>query len=237
MSAAQEGMALKNLYPFFLAILLIFVAPMWMRRYGMDSEDLMRMLFSRLRKRDHRLGVVRPKREPWQANGHREDVRSLVSALMIVVRRKRFGLVYPGTVERDGQIASLAALIVTRKEIVGVNCFGFGGAISEQSPECWRQRIHGAEGNIPNPLEANRTQWRLVRATMDDLGLCDVPLRMVAVFTAQTLSLRTDHPGEVMDVEGLIAQIRNEEASGPLDPEALSRKLNERVVRIRRTKK
>ena len=235
MENIQPGLTFQNILPLILAILLIFLIPMLMRRYGLTWEDILRTLFSRPGKRDYaelaRSGKA--KREPWQTNGRSQDIQSLVSTLLIFVRRNKLGLVYPGTVQHGGKMANLVALLVTRSEVVGINCFGFGGTISEEDGR-WKQHMNGADQSIPSPVEGNRAQAEIVRAAMDANGMGDVPLRVVAVFTSRTVSVRTQRSEEVFDAEGLLRHMRERVAQGGiLDPEDVSRRLNSCVTRLK----
>ena len=235
MENVSGGLTFQNILPLILAILLIFLIPMLMRRYGLTWEDLIKMLFSRPGKRDYaelaREG--RTKREPWQTNGRSQDLKGLVSTLLIFVRRNQLGLVYPGTVEHDGKLANLVALIVTRGEVIGINCFGFGGTISERDGK-WNQHMNGADQSIPDPVAGNRRQAEIVRAALDAKGMKDIPLRVVAVFTSRTVSIRCEHQDEVFTTETLIAHLRTCAArGGSLDPEDVAKKVNECVKRIK----
>ena len=237
MENASAGLTFQNILPLILAILLIFLIPMLMRRYGLGWEDITRTLFSRLgRKPDYaelaRKGEAR--REPWQTNGRSQDIQSLVSTLLIFVRRNRLGLVYPGTVAHKGSMANLVALLVTREEVIGINCFGFGGTISERDGK-WNQHMNGADQAIPDPVDGNRKQAQIVRAAMDAHDMKQAPLRVVAVFTSRTVTLETGHADEVFDTRGLLEDLKRRVArdTGSLDPEDLSRRLNALVTRLK----
>ena len=235
MENVSGGLTFQNILPLILAILLIFLIPMLMRRYGLTWEDIIKMLFSRPGKRDYaelaREGKA--KREPWQTNGRSQDLKGLVSTLLIFVRRNKLGLVYPGTVEHDGKLANLVAILVTKEEAIGINCFGFGGTITEQDGK-WNQHMNGADQSIPDPLAGNRRQAEIVRAAMNAKNLENIPLRVVAVFTSRTVSIRSQHADEVFTTEALIAHLRQCAArGGSLDPEATARQINECVKRIK----
>ena len=73
----SPGLAFQNILPLILAILLIFVIPMLMRRYGLEWSDITRLLFSRPGKRDYAEAAKRKTREPWQTNGRSQDLRYL----------------------------------------------------------------------------------------------------------------------------------------------------------------
>lgn len=236
MENATGGLTFQNLLPLILAILLIFLIPMLMRRYGLDWQDITRLLFSRLGRKDYAEAASegRSKREPWQTNGRSQDIQTLVSTLLIFVRRNKLGLVYPGTVEHGGRMASLVALLVTGGEVIGINCFGFGGTITEQEGK-WNQHMNGADQAIPDPVDGNHRQEEILRAAMDERGMADIPMRVVAVFTSRTVSIRTGAQDEVFDTKGLLEHLKGcvarEEKT--LDPEAVSRQLNDCVKRLK----
>lgn len=230
----------SRILPLILALLLIFIIPMIMRRYGLEAEDLIRLLTGSLRKKDH--SSLRPdtekkkRREPYLSNSRSGDLKSLVSTLLIFARRNKLGLVYPGTVARGTKTANLLALLVTGSEVIGIDCFGYGGIVSEKKNGSWNQHMNGNDQTIPNPLTACREQYTLVRALMDENGMREIPLRIVAVFTARNVEVVTSHPGEVFNTTGLIEHLResvNAEDRN-IDPDEISRKLNEHVIRIRK---
>lgn len=235
MENTSGGFTFQNILPFILAILLIFLIPMLMRRYGLEWGDIIRMLFSRLGKRDYaELGnKSRSKREPWQSNGRSGDIQSLVSTLLIFVRRHKLGLVYPATVEHEGKMANLVALLVTREEVIGINCFGFGGTITEANGK-WNQHMNGADGEIPDPLQGNAAQAKIVREAMDSHSMANIPLRVVAVFTGRTVKIHTAHSDEVFDTKGLLEHLKAQVArgNGAIDPDTVSRQLNACVKRL-----
>ena len=234
------GLTFDKILPLLLALLLIFIVPMLMRRYGLEPEDIIRRLFGGLKKQGY-AGIKETgkekskKREPWQTNGRSADLKSLVSTLLILARRNGFGLVYPGTVTWKGKTAGLLALIVTRSEVVGINCFGFGGTISEEGGN-WKQHMNGVDQDIPDPLKGNLEQFSIVRAMMDERGMKEIPLSVAAVFTSHTLTLKTKHPQQVMDTEKLVEMLKQKAASeeAVIDPAKISRKINAEVQRIRK---
>ena len=245
MENVSAGFTFQNILPFLLAILLIFLIPMLMRRYGFTWGDVTRMLFSRPGKRDYaeemkKKGERKDGREPWQSNGRSQDLKTLVSTLLILARRHKLGLVYPGTIESGGKMANLVALVVTKEEVVGVNCFGFGGTITEGKGKTkgqWNQHMNGADTDIPDPVAGNLAQFAIVRAAMDAHGMKEIPLRVVACFTSRTVTLEVkhEHESEIFDANGLIAHLRECAANpGDLDPAAVSRQLSGLVTRIRR---
>ena len=237
----SSGLTFDKILPLILALLLIFIFPMIMRRYGLEPEDLIRRLFGRLKKQDYaaaaKSGSGKNKREPWQSNSRSQDLTSLVSTLLIFVRRNHLGLVYPGTVVWKGKTAGLLALLVTRTEVIGFNCFGFGGTITETGTG-WTQHMNGQDQKIPDPLAGNQVQYQLVREMMDANGMKEIPLSILAVFTSRTVTIKTTHSRQVMDTEKLIVHLKERIAGqeGELDPEEIARQLNSHVERITKKK-
>ena len=235
-------MTYEQILPLLLAILLIFILPMLMRRYGLRWEDLLGMLTSRFGKKDYASEAKRlrekkeNRQEPYQTNSRSGDLKSLVSSLMILARRFKLGLVYPGTVSWKGQVAGLLALVVTKKEVIGLNCFGFGGTITEDKKTGrWNQHMNGADREFESPLTGNARQQKLVRASMDANGMKDVPFRVVSVFTARGVTLHTNHPREVLTTDDFFLRLKEQAAEdGPLDPEAVSRQLKAQVQIIKK---
>ena len=64
MKNAEAGLTYSNLLPFILAVLLIFLIPMLMRRYGLEWSDVTRFLFSRPGKRDY-AEAAQGKKKEW----------------------------------------------------------------------------------------------------------------------------------------------------------------------------
>lgn len=238
METTDAGLTFRNILPLILALLLIFIIPMLMRRYGLTWSDIIRLLFSRPGKKKDYAEAAKDRKnrqEPWQTNGRSQDIQSLISTLLIFVRRHKLGLVYPGTVVHSGKMANLVALLVTREEVIGMNCFGFGGTITEKKGK-WNQHMNGMDQAIADPLKANQEQARIVRSMMDENGMADIRFRVVAVFTGRTVTLQTEHPSEVFDTQGLLKHLK-EQVSGQanlLDPASVSRQINGHVQRVKR---
>ena len=230
------GLTFQNILPLILALLLIFIVPMILSRYGLDPGDLWKMVLTRFGKADY--SKAKRSREPWQTNSKEGDIRSLVSTLLIFVRRNHLGLVYPGTVVHKGRMAPLVALLVTKEEVIGINCFGYGGTITEEKGR-WNQHMNGNDLAIESPVEASQRAQQLVRAAMDEAGLKDIPLRVLSVFTSRTVTIRTSHRREVFDTEGLLTELTRavREQKEAFDPEDISRRCNALVQRVKKGEK
>ena len=128
---------MSDILPFILAILLIFIIPMLMSRYGISAEDLLRKIFgSGIRKKEysaadeeHTIRNKKNKKTPHLNNSTHNDIIQMVSDLIIFSRKNKTGLVYPGTIQFGGKTGNIAAFVVTKSKVIGLNCFGFGGRI------------------------------------------------------------------------------------------------------------
>lgn len=229
----------EQILPLLLAILLIFIVPMLMRRHGWSWGELFRALFSGVRKRDRNAPGSAPAgkaggREPHLKNGGRNELIELLSELLRFARRHKMRVVYPGTVSRAGETATLTALLVTGAEVVGINCFGFAGTITAgEGDGSWSQHMNGADIRIPNPRQLNEKQFRLVRRAMDENGMAEVPLRIVGVFTNRNAVLNMEESGDVVTRRALIEDLRRRAAEEErrLDPVRTAEQLNRLVVR------
>ena len=237
---------MSDILPFILAILLIFIIPMLMSRYGISAEDLLRKIFSSgLRKKEYSAAdeenTIRNKKNkktPHLNNSTHNDIIQMVSDLIIFSRKNKTGLVYPGTIQFGGQTGNIAAFVVTKSRVIGLNCFGFGGTIIHDPASAeWKQQINGATQNIPDPLKLNKEQYALARAAMDANGMKDLPLEIVAVFTNSHVSIQAAQ-ADVCTTHDLIASLARtvSEEQEIFEPNETARRINKIVYRIRKKK-
>lgn len=234
----------EQILPFILAILLIWLIPMLMSRLGIDASDLMRMIFRGFKKRDldEAASALREqsasRREPHLKNSGTAEVMEMVAALLTFVRRHRIMMIYPGTVCFGGKTGNLVVIVVTKREIIGLNCFGYSGTVTCEDGT-WYQSMNGVKSRIPDVLSLNRAQAEIVEAAMKDGGLASIPMRVFAVFTSRTVTLRDISPGQVFTTKSLLTYLK-ERVSGEgewISPEETAKKLNAYVVRLKKEKR
>ncbi len=222
MMPLRMAFTFDQVLPLILALLLIFIIPMIMARTGLTVEDLYRMLFFSLRKKEMTAEEAekysrdrKNRREPHLHNGGKNELMELVSTLMIFSRRNKCVPFFPATIEWKGKLGGLAALIVMKNGAVyAFNCFGFSGTITEMEEGRFVQHMNGVDTEIPNPLKGNKEQYALARAAMDSKGMRSVPLKVFAVFTNRNVTLNTRHPEEIFTEKGLIAFLKTVAAEG-----------------------
>ncbi|MBR0093267.1 MAG: NERD domain-containing protein [Lachnospiraceae bacterium] len=216
----------EKILPLILALLLIFIFPVLLRRRGMDYGDLGRMLFGQGRKQDPDT-IASP--ATVRKNSGRHALTEFVSQLLAFSKRHKTGLVFPGTVVYGDEKASLLAIVVTKSRAIGVNCYGFTGTIRDTGGQDeWKQVSGGQTVPVPNPLAANKTQDRIVRQAFHENGLSAVPYRTIAVFTSAQADLMTKHPDDVMTKAAFIAFLKELAATEPeqMDSAEISRRIH-----------
>ena len=226
----------EQILPFLLAILLIFILPMMMRRYGWDWSDLFSRLTGGIWKKDHnaaeeekriRSGVK--KREPHLSNGGKHEMLETLSQLMTFARRHKVGIVYPGTIRVDGELTTLLAFLIMKSEVIGINCFGFAGTITAGKGEGpWNQHMNEADIAIPNPVALDKKQERLVRKALDRNGMSGIPCRVAGVFTNRHAVLAVGDGTPVRTLHDFLAELKEQAAEEReiLDPVQVSKQIS-----------
>lgn len=217
------------IFPLILAILLIFVFPVLLRRRGMDYGDLAKLLFRQGLKRDpDAASSYATSKAMIRKSSGSHALTEFAGELLAFSRRHKTGLVYPGTVSWKGETATLLAIVVTKSRAIGVNCFGFSGVIRDKgSRDKWLQTVNGQASQIPNPLSANAAQDQLLRQAFNENGLSGVPCRTIAVFTSPQATLLTSHPDDVMIKKDFIRFLKElaAEESPQIDADETARKI------------
>ena len=104
----------------------------------------------------------------------------LISRLLTYARRNRFYTIVPGTLTIGEQTASLAAVVVTRGCVLGVNCYGFGGSIEGKSGSAdWVQTLNGERKSFPSPTVKNEEQRKILADVLVDAGYPEVDAQVV----------------------------------------------------------
>ena len=233
----------KTIFPLVMALVLIFLVPVMASRQGMSYGEYILSLFTG-KKRQYdaaeeekriRSGIRRKERKLF--NGRANEMIQLLSTLMIFARRNKLGLVYPGTVENDGKIASIMCFVVTGSRVYGINCFGYAGVINEGSgKKNWNQHINYQDISIQSPVVMDRAQYELVRDAMDKAGMKEIPLEIKGVFTSRDAVLNNpDSRKDVMTVKGLLDYLREniKDEEQKFDPNTVARQIKSLVKEIK----
>lgn len=133
------------------------------------------------------------KKETVQKNSSRQELMTAISAFLTYGRRNHFYVIVPGTLMHEDKVASLAAIIVTKGQVLGFNCFGYGGTVHAGfGDDDWRQVLNGEEKTIDSPVVRNRNQREILDAVLKECGYLNMPTEIYGVFTAAGTILK-DH--------------------------------------------
>ena len=214
-----------------LALILLLILPMVAARNGTKSftQALMAPLHRKKKRGPPEISAVPPVTQPVEPekkperhvnNSMQGELTAIVSQLITFTKRQHYTLVYPGTIQEDGQLTTTLALVVTPGGVVGLNCFGFAGEIrpGDQPNDQWRQHINHTDNRIPNPVTTSEKQQVLLRRAMDRAGLSGIPVEVIAVFTSKEARLTGVSAQKCFDRDGMIAYLEQEHFhSGPVE--------------------
>lgn len=177
-------------------LLLVFVLPMLQVRTGKTLGEL---FFG-----NRRLGLPgsskrksKPAREPRISNGTKGELTAFVAKLLRFANGHNMALVFPGTVRHGGQTAATAAILVTPAKIIGIQCLGFGGAITPaRGNNPWKQHINGQDLTFDNPVSQGQQQQRLLQSAAGHNKLA-APVDVITVFTNGRVNFTSSPPDKV----------------------------------------
>ena len=107
-----------------LALILLLILPMVAARNGTKSFTQALMAPLHRKKKRGPLGLeVEPEKKPERHvnNSMQGELTAIVSQLITFTKRQHYTLVYPGTIQEDGQLTTTLALVVTPGGVVGLN--------------------------------------------------------------------------------------------------------------------
>ena len=129
-----------------------------------------------------------------QKNSSRQELMETISGLMTYATKYHFFCIVPGTLMHGDEVASLAVLLVTRKSVIGFNCFGYGGTICPgNGDEDWKQILNGEETSFASPVVKNRAQKEILDAVLKENGYPDIYTEVFGVFTASGVTLKDNN--------------------------------------------
>lgn len=185
---------MDNLTIIIIMITVLIVIPIIFAR--MSGKNPMEIFFgsrvndSAFGKKDNPESTTGKGAKKTEKNSNKNDLLNTLSSLANYTRRNRFYLIVPGTLEYGGKMANLAAIIITRRGVIGVNCFGYGGKIVAGSgKDDWTQTLNGEKTKFGSPVAKNEEQAKILKSVLDAEGLGDIEYRVIGVFTAPNVQL------------------------------------------------
>ena len=164
-----------------------------------------------------------------ERNGSPQDAVVLVSQLIALARKEKMYLIYPGIISYGGKRASLLALLVTRRKIIGISPVGYGGTVTiKDKGNQWTQRLGDETRSIPSPMVKAERFAATAREAMDAVGLEDIPLEIVSVFTCRRVRFEGRLGANCFRAEDFLAHLRaNECGGGALTPKEVGIRLKQ----------
>ena len=229
---------MDNLTIILIMIAVMIVIPVIFAR--LSGKNPMEIFFGR-RVNDTGFGSSDKKQAPPAAkkkkeekNGSRNDLMVLISDLSGYARRNHFYMIMPGTLQHRGKTAALAAVIITRGMVLGINCFGFGGSIMAGSGrDDWTQSMNGEKKRFPSPVVKNQEQEKILSQVLKDAGLEGTRCKVIGVFTTPGVRLSGLNGTSCYDRGMMKTYLASEECmtARDLDPAAIGAALEPFVKR------
>ena len=172
-----------------------------------------------------------------ETNSSKSDLVRLISKLATYARKNHFRLIVPGTVTVNGTTAALAAILITRCGVVGINCFGFGGSVSAgPGDDDWTQTMNGEKISFPSPVKKNRQQREIVQQALADAGWANTPVEIIGVFTSPTVRLSKGSRTNCYTKVNLFNYLYKDRflKDGGIEPERLEAALEPMILRSKK---
>ena len=166
-----------------------------------------------------------------KGKGRKEELLAVVTDLAAYAKLNHFFYLFPGTLSLDGEIATLTVILVTKSEVIGINCFGYPGIISpgKTPDQDWKQTFEGVGKRIPNPLLRLQSYLHFLRKVLAEISPeKEIPVRVIGVFTSPGVVLR-DPDGQanglIFTEKNIMPELKKKStlADGGLDPKQLGK--------------
>ncbi len=123
--------------------------------------------------------------------GSKNDYMQLLSGIVTTTRKKKWPLIAPAVIEKDGEYIQLVSLLVTPDKIIGVCAFGHGGTIVAGSGlQDWTQRVNDTEHKIPSPLKSINKAKKVMEQVIIDLDIQNRELEIIGGYTHPKVTLQ-----------------------------------------------
>ena len=174
------------------------------------------------------------KKTKKERNSTGQELMETISAMVNYARRNHYYCVVPGTVEADGEMAILSAILVTKSSVIGIHCFGYGGTVYfEGRQEKWRQVLNGETVRIDSPVLKNDKQKQILEKVVRKCREEGTDVEVLGVFTAKGVTLKNSNGTRCYPREALteiLGSQRYTQDKG-IDPKKLGKELEAYVKR------
>ncbi len=147
--------------------------------------------------------------ENKEKNSSKADILQLVSEVVSFARRNQFSAIVPGALRKDELETMLPVILVMRSCVVGINVFGYGGAVSaKRSDDTWTQTLNGATREIPSPLKVSGKQEKILKEILRRSGYESVGVSVISVFTSKDVKITGPSAQEIIRPQALVGELR-----------------------------
>ena len=201
-----------------LAVVFVLLPALLKKLTGRDFIEILvgRPLFRKKEKEDQAGGAASPEirqtgddsKEKKEKNSTRADILQTVSEVASFARRNQYYAIIPGVLKKGDLETKLPAILVMRSGVVGINLFGYGGAVSakKDDPE-WTQTMNGETRPIPSPLKVSENMRKVLMQILREIGYPEVEVSVVSVFTQKDVRITGPAATEVVRAKSLIGEL------------------------------
>ncbi len=143
-----------------------------------------------------------------EKNSSQSDIYKTISDCINFARRNQYQTVIPGILKKGALETKLTMIIVMRSGVVGINTFGYGGAVSaKKDDETWTQTMNGESRQIPSPILQSERQTQFLKQFLAEAGYRDVDVSVVSVFTEKNVKVTGPMAAEIVPADKLIGEL------------------------------
>lgn len=202
-----------------LAVVFVLLPAILKKLTGRDFTELLvgRPLFRRKGEKGRAAGTPsgedskgeeHDNKEKKERNSTKADILQTVSDVASFARRNQYYAIIPGVLKKEELETKLPAIIVMRSGVVGINLFGYGGAVSakKDDPE-WTQTMNGETRSIPSPLAVSENMRKVLMQILREIGYPEVEVTVISVFTQKEVRITGPSATEVIHSKALIGEL------------------------------
>ncbi len=143
-----------------------------------------------------------------EKNSTNADILSTVSEVVNFSRRNQYYAIVPGILKKEDLETKLPAILVMRSGVVGINLFGYGGAVSAKKDDAmWTQTMNGESRQIPSPIQVSARMQQVLKQILREIGYGEVDVNVISVFTEKNVKITGPSATEIVRAKDLIGEM------------------------------
>ena len=156
------------------------------------------------------------------------DYLRFISRLLDYARKNRLFAIVPGNIRQGGKTAEFAALLVTKKRVIGIMAYAYDGEISCREGGQWQVLEEGSSRQAGDLGLELVQQEKLLKAAAGRIGLDESICETVMVFTGRNAALSQGSPSHALTQDAFFERFLTQDdlQGGSLVPADTGKKLN-----------